>query len=161
MSTDQLISLANSAADRGDYAQAYAAELELTNNPDPEISRQAMRRVGFRIGEGQGVSKNLAESHRISLQAASLGDITAHQHVCTNYMEGYGVQENHQKAIEYCLIAAEKGDAVAQANLGWLYESGKGVQRSERLSDIWTCKAASQGQPTAVNNVKKANIRCN
>ncbi len=161
MSRSQLIDFAGSAADRGDYAQAYAAELQLAKDPDPEIARQALRRVGFRLREGQGVNRNFSEAHRILQQAASMGDVVAYSHLCKSYMDGIGVPENHTKALENCLIAAEKGDLTAQTNLGVMYEIGNGIQRSQKLSDQWTCKAAAQGEPTAVGNVKKQNIKCN
>lgn len=161
MSRSQLIDFAGSAADRGDYAQAYAAELQLAKDHDPEIARQALRRVGFRLREGQGVNRNFSEAHRILQQAASMGDVVAYSHLCKSYMDGIGVPENHTKALENCLFADEKGDLTAQTNLGVLYEIGNGIQRRQKLSDLWTCRAAAQGEPTAVNNVKNAKIRCN
>ncbi len=160
-SRDQLIDIASSARERGDYAKSYAASLQLAKDPDPEISRQALRNAGFHLKEGQGVKQNLFEAHRLFQQAASMGDLSAHSHLCSNFMDGTGVAENHRTALEYCLFAAERGHMTAQANLAWLYENGNGIQRSQKLSDQWTCKAAAQGEEAAVGNLKKQNISCN
>lgn len=161
MSGNQLIDIATDAESRGDYARAYLAELQLSKDPNPKLARQGLRQVSFRLRTGQGVAINRTESHRLAVQAANLGDVTAHSYVCADYLNGKGVDENHRKALDYCLFAAERGDMKAQGNLGWLYESGEGIQHSPKLSDEWTCKAAAQGEPTALNNVKKAKIKCN
>lgn len=161
MSSSQLIDFAKSADIRGDFQQAYKAELQLSKDSDPEISRQALRRVGFRLREGQGVNKNLTEAHQLLHQAASMGDIQAHALLCDNYMNGKGISENHGKALEHCLFAAEKGLSGAQGNLAWLYSSGNGIQRNKKLSEEWMCKSAAQGEPAAIRNVTKLNISCN
>ena len=160
-SRDQLIDISKNAEDRGDYAKAYAAELQLSKDSDPEIARQALRRVAFRLREGQGVKQNLTEAHRLLEKAASMGDVPAHSLLCIGYMDGIGVPENHQKAIEYCLFAADRGLSGAQTNLAWLYSNGNGIQQSQKSSDAWMCKAAAQGEEAAVGNVKKLNINCN
>ena len=161
MSSGQLVDLINSAQERGDYAQAYAAEQQMAKDPNPKMSRQALRGMGVRFAEGKGVKQNLSEAHRLFQQAASMGDLDASSNLCTFNIFGEGIPENHTKALEYCLAAAEKGHKRAQASLGYLYESGNGIQRNPQLSNEWTCKAAAQGEPIAVSNVKKAKISCN
>ena len=35
------------------------------------------------------------------------------------------------------------------------------IPRNQQLSDDWTCEAAAQGFQTALDNVKKANLKSN
>lgn len=160
-SQEQLFEILDSAENRGDYAQAYAAEKQLAKDPSAFIKRQALRRIGYRLAEGRGVKINLNEARKYFEQAAGMGDLDASANLCVFNILGKGAPENHKKAMEYCLFAAEKGHATAQYNLAWLYQSGNGIQRDKALSDMWTCKAAAQGDEMAVSNAKKLNLNCN
>ena len=160
-SQEQLFEILDSAENRGDYAQAYAAEKQLAKDPSAFIKRQALRRIGYRLAEGRGVKINLNEARKYFEQAAGMGDLDASANLCVFNILGKGAPENHKKAMEYCLFAAEKGHATAQYNLAWLYQSGNSIQRDKALSDMWTCKAAAQGDEMAVINAKKLNLNCN
>ena len=160
MSRDQLFTTINAAIYSKDWVKAYAGLQQLSKDPDPEISRQAIRKMGEYLYLGQGVKQNLGEADRLFEKASSMGDLDAYAHLCGTYKDREGAV-NHKIALDNCLYAAERGHPFAQAVLGWLYHQGDGITQNIQLSNNWTCKAAAQGEATAVGNVKKQNISCN
>lgn len=159
MSRDQLFTTINAAIYSKDWVKAYAGLQQLSKDPDPEISRQAIRKMGEYLYLGQGVKQYLGEADRLFEKASSMGDLDAYAHLCGTYKDRKGAV-NHKIALDNCLYAAERGHPFAQAVLGWLYHQGDGITQNIQLSNNWTCKAAAQGEATAVGNVKKQNISC-
>lgn len=160
MNRDQLFTTINAAINSKDWVKAYAGLQQLSKDPDTEISRQALNKMGEYSYLGQGVKQNLGEATRLFEQSSSMGDLDAYAHLCGIYSDRKGAV-NHKKAFDSCVLAAEKGHPHAQAVLGWLYHQGDGITQNIQLSNNWTCKAAAQGEATAVGNVKKQNISCN
>jgi TPR repeat protein len=86
--------------------------------------------------------------------ASDQGSSYARYMTALMYDSGLGTEADKDKALALYLSAAELGDADAQAKVGGLYIFGGLVDIDHEKAAYWFEKAASQGNTTAINDLR-------
>jgi len=71
------------------------------------------------------------------------------------FLNGYGVQADTETGQKWLLKAAEEGSALAMRELGELHFNGEKVPLNLDLANRWMGKAAVNGDPAAIEWIKK------
>ncbi len=83
-------------------------------------------------------------------QAATLGQVGAHEWLGAIYDYGLGTRKNGRLALKHYRIAAEARQPNAEYHVGVFYYKGVGVSKDYQLAIKWLRRAAKHGDDTAV-----------
>ncbi|MEI6083553.1 MAG: hypothetical protein WCS70_04555 [Verrucomicrobiota bacterium] len=112
---------------------------------------EAQADLAYCYANGQGVTKDDAETVNWSRKAAEQGNARGQNTLGCCYLHGEGVLEDHAEAVKWLRKAAEQGLAKAQCNLALCFYSGKGVSCDLNEAILWCRKSAEQGFVPAQN----------
>jgi localization factor PodJL len=101
-----------------------------------------------------GLTKNMTEARRWTLQAAQGGDPAAMYNLASYLYAGDGGPKDAAGAVEWFRKAAERGVVNSQYNLAQLYETGHGVAKNLPEAYKWYLVAAAAGDPESKANVQ-------
>jgi TPR repeat protein len=120
------IALLRKAADRGDA--------------------KAMAFLGIMLTNGlPGLTRNVAEGHRLMERAAAAGEVGALRVMGQGYVTGWSDAIDFAKAISYLTKASDRGDVKATFLLAEMYFVGQGVRQDHREAERLMSIAAKAG----------------
>lgn len=111
---------------------------------------ESMKNLGVMYQYGQGVQRNVKESLKWYIQAASYGDENAQ--CCVGNLFCYGEEEipvDYNEAIKWYKLSANYGYGPAQIELGRCYYYGRGVEPDMKMAADCFRKAAEQDNDEA------------
>lgn len=129
------------AYDRGDYAGAFDAWLELAQTGDPA----AQRNIGHMYRNGLGVRQDFAVAGQWYRRAADSGLARAQANLAMMHLRGQGMGVDPKQAAYWFQAAAQQGHVIAQYNLGLMHLRGLGVTKSEEKAIAWLYRASKSG----------------
>ncbi len=132
---------AESAYQRGDYAQAYQKFKSLAEQGDA----RAQWRLGGMYLLGHGVGQDYTEATKWLLRAAEQGNVQAQYCLGITYRRGPIVPHDYAQAMKWLRRAADQGDPDAEFELGDMYQGGEGVPQDFSEAVKWYLEAAKQG----------------
>lgn len=139
------------AYDRGDFAGAFNAWLELAQTGDPA----AQRNIGHMYRNGLGVRQDFAVAAQWYRRAADAGLARAQANLAMMHLRGQGLEVNPAQAAFWFLAAAQQGHVVAQYNLGLMHLRGLGVEKSEVKAIAWLYRASKSGHQKSIETLSR------
>jgi TPR repeat protein len=126
----------------GRYNEAYAYASQALRGDDPDGAVRYL--LGLMAYHGRGRSKDVAESHRLYLEASERGNADAYFELFVYAMQGIG---DRSKAVLYLKEAGQRNQPRACANLGALFATGQmpGIGKDLTEAVRWYKRAADLG----------------
>jgi TPR repeat protein len=100
--------LANLLSVRGDTA-SQAEAVSLVSSAAQEGCPEAQQTLASYYFHGEGVPKDIAQSHSWALKAAQGGRVENWEHLIMYYLDGKHCEPDVEAARRYCQLAAEAG----------------------------------------------------
>ncbi len=104
---------------------------------------------------GWSVEPDEARAWELFNQAAQGGSATAMHNIAAMYEEGIHVERDPGQAMRWHLRSAQLGYGPAQSDVGLYLEDGLAGERNLAEALVWYRKAAAQGEPFAVEAVRR------
>jgi len=117
---------------------------------------EGMYNLGIAYANGLGVEKNMVEAVKWFRMGVDAGKKDGMYYLGVAYASGLGVEKNEAEAVNWYRKAIEVGDAGAMLSLGVMYWEGRGVKQDLAEGTRLFQKAAELGNPTAKENLAKA-----
>lgn len=107
---------------------------------------------------GISAEEATAESVKLFMRAAQLGDAKAQNNLANYYYFGTAIAQDYERAFYWYSKSANQGNAAAQSTLALCYLEGLGVDRNPELAVAWLKPAAEAGDVEAQSNLGKCLI---
>jgi|GEM_PF-6307984 len=134
-----------------DYAQAVVWYRRAA-----EMGRvEAMYRLAFLLGMGQGIEKDAPQAIEWLRKAAVAGHGNAMEMLAKCYRNGRGVEQNDMAALIWYQKAAAAKNSSAMYELAQLYYHGHIVARDKEKAMEWYKKAADLGHKESQNLLRE------
>ena len=117
---------------------------------------EGMYNLGIAYANGLGVEMNMVEAVKWFRMGVDAGKKDGMYYLGVAYASGLGVEKNEAEAVNWYRKAIEVGDAGAMLSLGVMYWEGRGVKQDLAEGTRLFQKAAELGNPTAKENLAKA-----
>lgn len=150
------VSMRNAVGRIPEYAGMELGELKAAAD---EGDTGAMRAIGNRYKNGDGVEKDFAQMEQWWQKAADAGNTTAQWDLGYFYLIGMYLKKDTDKALEYYGHAVDNGNADAAFELGLDYENGQFVERDLDAAGRWMERAEKLGHPKAAAALKKIDTK--
>lgn len=99
-----------------------------------------------------------AESVKLFMKAAELGDAKAQNNLANYYYFGTVIAQDYERAFYWYSKSANQGNAAAQSTLALCYLEGLGVDKNPKIAVTWLRLAAEAGDVEAQSNLGKCFI---
>jgi TPR repeat protein len=131
----------------------YETALPLLRRAAEQDHADAMNRLGFMHGRGDGLAPDPAGAAAWFRRAADLGHAQAMSNLATMLSRGEGVAKDPPQAMKLFRNAAEMGCAEAMHGLANMLAKGEGGPRDEPQAVMWLRRAAQLGNLGAMFNL--------
>jgi hypothetical protein len=139
--TNVLEASAVQAWSRKDFEEAMRLHRQAAEQGDTD----AMWRIGYLYGHGEGVPVDYVEAVRWFRKSADLGNHSGMHQLGVCYMRGLGVSVDYQQAIWWFRKAAELGDVPSMNSIGYIYHHGLGGAVDYNSAMRWYRTASDNG----------------